>query len=351
MGWDRGVLALERLGNAGLDVAEFRRESLGMLRSLVSVDAAFFATVDPATLLFTGALSEEPLAAAAPLFLDNEFGHDDVNKFARLARANDTVGTLDHVTRGERTTSSRYREVLRPLGLGDEMRVALVSGGRCWGVLCLHRQDVRLGFDEREIALLRRVAPQLGEGLRKGIALFSATPDTAVVEGPGVIVLGGDLSVVSINAQAQRWLSRMGDTDWPMQLDLPLAIYAAAAQATGYEHEDLPIPTATRLRRADGGWLTVHASPLTGTAEHHIAVILDAAHASQFSSLALAAHGLTPAQGRVAALVLQGRSTRHIVEELHISSNTVQEHLRAVFEKFGIGSRRELVAALSGRPL
>jgi hypothetical protein len=133
MGWDRGVLALERLGNAGLDVVEFRRESLGMLRSLVSVDAAFFATVDPATLLFTGALAEEPLAAATPLFLDNEFGHDDVNKFAWLAGATDTVGTLDHVTRGDRTTSSRYREVLRPLGLGDELHVALVSGGRCWG--------------------------------------------------------------------------------------------------------------------------------------------------------------------------------------------------------------------------
>jgi DNA-binding CsgD family transcriptional regulator len=350
VGWDRGVLALERLGHAGLDVGEFRRQSLGMLRSLVSVDAAFFATVDPATLLFTGALAEEPLAAATPLFLDNEFGHDDVNKFARLARATDSIGTLDHVTRGNRTTSLRYREVLQPLGLGDELRVALVTGGRCWGVLCLHRQDVQLGFGEPEIALLRRLAPQLAEGLRKGIALFSIAPDTAVAEGPGVIVLGSDLSVVSVNPQAQRWLSHLGDTDWPTQLDLPLAIYAAAAQVNGFEHEVPATPTATRLQRADGGWLTVHASPLTGSAGHHIAVILDAANASQLSSIALAAHGVTPAQGRVAALVLQGRSTRYIVEELHISSNTVQEHLRAVFEKFGIGSRRELVAALSGRP-
>src|SRR5450631_1508216 len=106
--WERGALTLERLSRDGLDVAEFRRESLRTLRSLVSVDAAFFATVDPATLLFTGALAEEPLAAATSLFLDNEFGHDDVNKFARLARATDTVGTLDHATHGDRTTSARY---------------------------------------------------------------------------------------------------------------------------------------------------------------------------------------------------------------------------------------------------
>jgi DNA-binding CsgD family transcriptional regulator len=350
VGWDRGVLALERLARAGLDVAEFRRQSLGTLRSLVTVDAAFFATVDPATLLFTGALADEPLAAATPLFLDNEFGHDDVNKFARLARATDSVGTLDRGTRGDRMASARYREVLQPLGLGDELRVALVTGGRCWGVLCLHRQDVPLGFGERDIALIRRIAPVLAEGLRKSIALFSTTSDTAVDEGPGIIVLGADLSVVSINPQAQRWLSHLGDADWPANLDLPLPIFAAAARVMGYERGDADTPTATRLQRADGGWLTVHASPLIGSAGHQIAVILDAANASQLSSLALAAHGLTPAQCRVAALVLQGRSTRHIVAELQISSNTVQEHLRAIFEKFGIGSRRELVAALSGRP-
>jgi DNA-binding CsgD family transcriptional regulator len=51
----------------------------------------------------------------------------------------------------------------------------------------------------------------------------------------------------------------------------------------------------------------------------------------------------------VAALVLQGHSTQQIVNELRISAHTVQEHLGAVFDKFGIGSRRELVAALSAR--
>jgi DNA-binding CsgD family transcriptional regulator len=60
---------------------------------------------------------------------------------------------------------------------------------------------------------------------------------------------------------------------------------------------------------------------------------------------------LTGAQSRVVALVIRGHSTRQIVEELHISANTVQEHLTAAFNKFGVRSRRELVAAmLTGRP-
>ena len=56
--------------------------------------------------------------------------------------------------------------------------------------------------------------------------------------------------------------------------------------------------------------------------------------------------GLTPAQERVAALVLQGRSTREITGVLHISANTVQEHLTAVFDKVGVRSRRELAGRL-----
>jgi hypothetical protein len=51
----------------------------------MSIDAAFFATVDPATIPFTSVIAEAPLGAATPLFLENEFGHDDVNKFTALA--------------------------------------------------------------------------------------------------------------------------------------------------------------------------------------------------------------------------------------------------------------------------
>jgi len=46
--------------------------------------------------------------------------------------------------------------------------------------------------------------------------------------------------------------------------------------------------------------------------------------------------------------VLRGYSTKQIVRQLAISQYTVQEHLRAVFDKLGVASRQELAAVLLG---
>jgi DNA-binding CsgD family transcriptional regulator len=41
--------------------------------------------------------------------------------------------------------------------------------------------------------------------------------------------------------------------------------------------------------------------------------------------------------------VVRGLSTTEISAQFHISSNTVQNHLKAIFEKVEMRSRRELV--------
>jgi DNA-binding CsgD family transcriptional regulator len=340
------VAELERLATSGLDLAAFQIEALRRPRSLITIDAAFFATVDPETLLFTGARSEEPLVEAASLFLDNEFGRDDVNKFASLARAADPVSSLDVATRGDRADSARFREVMAPLGLGDELRVALRSRGQCWGVLCLHRAAAVTGFDADEIALVRHMAPLLADGIRRGITVAAAgRNDLEPPDGTGVIVLGPDLSVVSINAAAERWLDQIAG-DWPSNFDVPVPVIAAAARVIVPDVGGPVESAVARLPTKFSGWIRVQASQLRGRGPEEVVVLLQPATRQEVSSMILAAHGLTPAQQRVAALVLQGCSTAEIVTTLQISTHTLQEHLSCVFDRFGVGSRRELVAAL-----
>ena len=54
---------------------------------------------------------------------------------------------------------------------------------------------------------------------------------------------------------------------------------------------------------------------------------------------------LTPRQVEVLRLLEQGRSTRQIADELHLSTETVRNHIRRLFRALGVNSRLEAVAA------
>jgi DNA-binding CsgD family transcriptional regulator len=344
---ERHATALISRCYVGLDAAGLREEVLRRVRRMISVDAAFFATVDPMTLLFTSATADESLGSATPLFLDNEFGREDVNKFAGLAQSADRVASLDQATGGRRKASARYREIMGPLGLGDELRAALVTKNGCWGVLCLHREDASHGFDAREVDLIRRISPHVAEGLRRAVTIGPVAAIGAEAVVPGMIVLDASLAVVSMSHEAERWLAEIGDAGWPSASELPLPVYSAAAGLIRLEGDlaTTQPPATVRLRSRAGVWLSLHASRLSGP-EPQIGVVIEPTPAAHIGSVLLSAYGLTTAQSRVVALVIRGHSTRQIVGELHISANTVQEHLTAAFDKFGVRSRRELVAAV-----
>ena len=325
---------------------DLQRRLLRSVRRLVPADAAFFATADPQSLLFTGGFAEEPLASATPRFLDNEFGTKDVNKFSALVTSPSHVASLDSVTSGDRLASARYREIMRPLGLGDELRVALLTGTQCWGYLCLHRTDRASGFTESELMLVASAAPHLGHALRQSLLLHGG-PDTAVPSHePGVIVLADDFSLMAVTAQASEYLAQMPPAG---SLPLPVCIYAAAAALRAIEDGTAPAGSMpiTRVHTRSRQWLSIHASRLNGPpGELGITVVIEPANATSTLPLRLSAHGLSPREGDVATLVLRGTSTTVISATLHISEHTVQDHLKAVFDKIGVRSRRELIAAM-----
>jgi DNA-binding CsgD family transcriptional regulator len=102
-----------------------------------------------------------------------------------------------------------------------------------------------------------------------------------------------------------------------------------------------------RLRTASGHWLVLHASRLAGPgAQGQIAVIFEVARPAEIAPLIVQAYDLTRRESEILQSVVRGLSTNEMAETFAISSHTVQDHLKAIFEKVGVRSRRELVGQL-----
>lgn len=55
---------------------------------------------------------------------------------------------------------------------------------------------------------------------------------------------------------------------------------------------------------------------------------------------------LSPAEQRVAELVVRGSSSLEVAEKLFLSKRTVDTHLGRIYRKLGIHSRHELAGAI-----
>ncbi len=98
-----------------------------------------------------------------------------------------------------------------------------------------------------------------------------------------------------------------------------------------------------RVRARTGQWVILHGAPLLSDGARRVAVIIERGDPDRLAPLLMAAHGLTDREKDVTNLVLQGETTTWIGARLFISPQTVQQHLKAIFDKTGVRSRRELV--------
>lgn len=355
----RSVERLHAIAAAGLSEFEFCWEAATDLRRLIPFDAWCCIPVDCRTMLPSGAHAGENPAFAGPAtvrrLLAIEFDEGDVNLHAALAQSARPVGSLSAATGADLARSRRWRELFRPLGLGDELRASLVADGACWGCLSLYREGSSPRFAPAEAESLAAFVAALARAMRQALFAHLAMPHAP--EPAGVVVLDQEAGQWSATPGAQRWLRGLSRADGPSGDNgapqaLPAPVHALAARLRAIERDGAgchPAP-AIRARTTDGVWLALRAERLVdaGTAGK-VAITVAPAGAAQIVPLLLQGRGLTPRERELVARVLRGISTKAIAREMDISPNTVQDHLKAVFAKTGLRSRRELVARLLGQ--
>ncbi|HJQ42670.1 MAG TPA: LuxR C-terminal-related transcriptional regulator [Jatrophihabitantaceae bacterium] len=317
------------------DVATVMRAATDTLRSRVGIGPVFLASADPSTGAFTGTFTFDIPDEAAAAFFEIEMTGRDVVSFRTLAEGPTPVGSLFAATDGEPRRSTRWREVITPLGWGDELRAAIRADGSTWGYLCLHREANDRPFRERDLVRLTSVLPLLVGALRR--AALGATTEPGRL-GAGVVVVDQHGRIAGATGSADAWLDELGPASHG---GLPLLVAGLAKLVL-----DSGAPATSTLATRAGRLGTVEAALLDGTAEPQVAVVIsEAAPERRFEQLA-AATTLTARERQVVMCVLDGMSTRAIADELTISQRTVQAHLTSVFTKTGVRSRRALITRL-----
>lgn len=340
---------LYRLCHRGLEPMPFIRQARGLLREAVPFDASCWLTVDPASLLVTGGLFDYP-PALVPAFCRNEFVDDDVNKLVCLARRPVPVSILSQATDGYPERSRRYRGILRPIGLESELRAAYRAEASTWGACALYRESGAPDFESDEAAFVASVSGLVGAGLRRSLITTASTTGTVVSDGPGLVVLAEDGSVEAISPDAKRWIEELDNPLGPDAHGIahPAILHVAGrarAIAAGALGPETGLASA-RILTTSGRWLPTHATMLEGRLPGRVAVILEAARPAEIAPLIIEAYGLSQRERQITELVLQGGSTIEIATRLGLSPLTVQDHLKAVFEKMAVRGRRELASRI-----
>jgi DNA-binding CsgD family transcriptional regulator len=337
---------LVALAHRDRGVREFSLGAARILRRAVPFDGVCVLTLDPATLLPTGEVVENGLPSSATARLTEiEIGETDFNKFDALARAKSGTASLSAATDGDLDRSVRHRELRGPGGFGDELRAVLVTGSAAWGALTLLRERGRADFTPAELRLVESLSGQLAQGLRRAVVRGVSAPGPGPEGSTGVVVLEPDDSPALASPDGEAWLAELLE-DRPPGERVPHVVTAVAGRARGAAAGDAGPGARARVRTPSGRWVLIHGSALGDEPGGRVAVIIEPAGAPELAPLIADAYGLTGRERAITQLVAQGFGTDAIAKRLLLSPWTVQDHLKAVFEKTGTGTRGELVARL-----
>lgn len=335
---------VERLGASSLDRESIQRETIAQLRSSIGFDRWCWPLGDPETLLPLSGLAEHDYGPRLARALELEFSGNDYGAKHLVARRSSYAAAMSAETNGDLARSPRWAEVMRPVGIGDVATTACRDKHGCWGWIEAYRDSDDRRFNADELALLAAAGRTIGSALRRGWMAGRRTTEPLDTGAPGVLVLDRDLNVVSRTSVTTSYLDALPAgamfAAWGM---LPAVVYPVAmmARSPGRAKDAHALERTT-----DGRWVAIEAAQLEG-GEQATAVTIRSATPTEVFAFLCRVYALTRRERDVASALISGLDTRAISHLLLISPHTIQDHLKSIFEKLGVRSRRELVATFN----
>jgi DNA-binding CsgD family transcriptional regulator len=268
----------------------------------------------------------------------------------------------DQFPKDEFVRTEYYNDFLKPQDIHSCLIVRLGRQGGRQSTLNVSRPGHREQFDGADLALARRLHPDLIRAFnlsRKFAdlgALAAGLTETLERSPHGVLLLDDTGRVVHANTIAER-LAAEGDGlriaggrlgAWPSQAARQLeALIGRAAGRDGATRRggSMALPTESRLLPLSLTVAPLRAERLLAFAAPSVLVcVTDLEAGASLPTQHLAAlFGLTPAEARVALALFEGATPREAAAQFGVSPHTVHAQLARIFDKTGTNRQAELI--------
>ncbi|MFU8871752.1 helix-turn-helix transcriptional regulator [Micromonospora sp. SL4-19] len=345
---ERARERIARLCRTSVPARQLRAAVLDQLRQVIGFDSYVFVLTDPHTCVGVDPLADVPLLDELPRLIRLKYA-TTVNRWTGLG--DPPVARLYEGTGGRREQSLLWREMLGPAGIVDVASVVFRDRFGCWGFLDLWRAGPANPFSRADADFLATIAPAVTEALRScQAATFSAHPAEASRRAPLVLLLSPDLTIQAQTRQTHDYLRQLLPTPAERSA-IPAAAYNVAAQLVAVEAGIDEHPATGGVHLADGIWITLRAARIGDNGPEHpgdIVVTIEQASPAERLGIFRRAFGLSTREAELLTVLADGADTRQAAQRMLLSRHTVQDHLKSIFTKTAVHSRRELLTRALG---
>lgn len=266
--------------------------------------------------------------------------------------------------------TSFYKEWMLPQGWGDVLSANLDKSATSRAVFSVARHARDGLVDEEMRRRMRLLVPHvrrsamIGKLINLNRVEAAALADTLDGLQAGMFLVDAAGQLVHANASGRTMLSagEVLPTSGKVALDAEVdeALRGAFLAAGTAEPEAGEQDVALQLAARDGDRFVTHVLPLTSGSRREAGVSYSAVaavfvqrvghDASPALEMLADQFGLTPAELRVLAAIMDFGGVTEVAASLKLSPATVRTHLRHVFEKTGVRRQADLVKLITNYP-
>ncbi|WP_257963639.1 LuxR family transcriptional regulator [Carnobacterium maltaromaticum] len=200
---------LQKIALTSPDLVSYQKSISLFLKKEILFSSICFHLIDSETLLTRQATTDKKIQAIHPQLMSYEYLDESVHTYRQMLKTQTYISILSQLEHPILIENKKFTDILAPATIADEMRIALIYQGICWGFLTLFKSTDDGFFTKSESDLVMYIAPFIAAYLGKSTQVKLTSQPLGNQDFASFIMLNKELEIVGYTQSGKSWLHRL----------------------------------------------------------------------------------------------------------------------------------------------